>query len=214
MKEKILEACRATHIPEGVAGPWTLNRFTTAKDLILEPGHLYRRPTILPAGTHTQLWRMTMEKLQKSQFGDLVMQDTPQELGTHLEFMLKARGRVLITGLGLGCVARGCAANPCVTEIVVIERDRHVLNLVGKSMLPWEKIEIYHADAPTWVEADKSQWDCAWHDLWSDPDKDEPHLQVTHSRMMAALHGRVRFQGAWQFPRDQRKLWRRLGNIL
>lgn len=205
MKEQILQACRATHIAPGEAGLWSIKRFALCHALDLGPRY---RPRELPPGTYTQLWRMTMAKLHTAH-GDLVMQDTPQELNTHLEFMLKARGRVLITGLGLGCVARGCAANPNVSEIVVIERDRHVLDLVGPSMLPWSKIEIHQADAPAWIEADNSQWDCAWHDLWSDQDRGDPHLQVTHSRMMAALHGRVRVQGAWQFPRSHKRLWKR-----
>jgi hypothetical protein len=35
------------------------------------------------------------------------MNDFPQELKKHLDFVLRARGRVLVTGLGLGCVVRG-----------------------------------------------------------------------------------------------------------
>jgi len=136
------------------------------------------------------------------------MDDSDRELRTHLDFMLRAKGRVLITGLGLGCVVRGCLANPAVEQVTCIERDQSVLKLVAPYMPKTPRLEIIKADALKWCEATEEKFDCAWHDLWSDPDKEEPHLQVNHSHLLAMLADKVGYQGAWAFPREQKRLWR------
>jgi hypothetical protein len=192
----ILAAARADGIPAGTCRLWTVKKFRLAKPL--------------PAGSYTQLWRATLAALHLAEHGELVMQDTPEELNTHLEFMLKARGRVLITGLGLGCVARGCLANPQVESVTIIERDPAVMRLVSPWM-PAERVTIIVADALAWATQSTERFDCAWHDLWSDPDKDEPHLQITHLALICALSDRTDFQGAWQFPRQFRG---RTGNVI
>jgi spermidine synthase len=137
---------------------------------------------------------------------EVVMEDSPQELNTHLEFMLKAHGNVLITGLGLGCVLRGTMQNPRVQHVTVIERDLHVVNLVWPFIAPAKPCTLIISDALQWVRRFDVSFDCAWHDLWSDPDKNEPHLQETHMKLVCELHPRIPLQGAWQFPRMFRKV--------
>ena len=130
--------------------------------------------------------------------------------------MLRAHGRVLITGLGLGCVIRGCLANPAVEHIVCIERDPDVLRLV-KPHLPAERLTILQADAISWARNNlpRQRFDCAWHDLWSDPDAGDPHLALSHSELFVRCHEAVQFQGAWAFPRPQKRLWKRsVGRII
>lgn len=165
---------------------------------------------MLPAGNYTQLFRWTEETLHK--IGELVMHDFPDELNTHLNFMLKAHGEVLITGLGLGCVARGCLENPNVKAITVIERDKDVLKLVLPHCFPnhRERVTIIEDDAIEWAKrnvrlgfADK--FDCAWHDIWNDPDKKEPHLAILHTRLLMELGKNIPMQGAWAYPREYRK---------
>jgi len=194
MKEAILRAAMATDIPEGIAGLWHIKRLRTAEPMTL-PG----KRGVLPPGVYTQLYRYTTATLHK--IGELVMHDFPDELTTHLEFMLKARGRVLITGLGLGCVARGCLANPNVESITVIERDADVIGLVHPHM-PKERYTLIHADAIEWCKRRETMgdeglpFDCAWHDLWSDPDANEPHLQLNHADFIFAPEVRSLFAGA------------------
>lgn len=209
----ILAAARADAIPKASSGLWfTLKIFCPVpmeapRGLGLDG---IRKMVTVPVGHYTQLWRLTVENMHLRIPGELVMCDMPDELDTHLDFMLHAHGDVLITGLGLGCVARGCRANPLVRSVTVIERDRDVLRLVAP-YLP-EGIKLVHADALRWADVLKSQplvreFDCAWHDLWSDPDDDEAkHLQLMHSHLIALMAGRVRdFQGAWQLPRSFKK---------
>jgi len=133
------------------------------------------------------------------------MNDFPKELKKHLEFIRRARGRVLVTGLGLGCVIRGLIANDKVDHIDVVERSRDVIKLCW----PWAvdarlfKIQplvtLHQMDANR--QLPPGTWDYAWHDLWSDPERGERHLQVLHSKLFTKLHKRVRVQGAWAAPR-------------
>lgn len=206
----ILAAARADAIPEGKSGLWVTLKFASKKLIVAPRGLAWngeKKWAVIPAGNYTQLWRLTLKDLNANPPGELVMQDTPDELKTHLNFMLRSHGDVLITGLGLGCVARGCLANPRVRSVTVLEQDRGVLELVRPYMPP--AIRIIHLNAMSWAEVLHSQpltqtYDCAWHDLWSDPDDEQAkHLQLMHSHLIALLCRRVRhFQGAWQLPRS------------
>lgn len=113
LKQTVLAAAKAHDIPEHARGLWHIKKisltepFTAPKD---------GKQITVPAGSYTQLWRWTNETVQRrlegcsEDFtwpGELVMTDSLDELNTHLDFMLRAHGRVLITGLGLGCVVRG-----------------------------------------------------------------------------------------------------------
>ena len=210
-KFRMLAAAKAHQIPTGQAGLWDVKKFSLARDITLpRDGKL----VTVPAGDYTQLWRKTEATLHLD--GELVMTDTPEELHTHLDFMLRARGHVLITGLGLGCVLRGCLVNPHVKSCTVIERDGNVLNLVR----PWlpaslGRFQIIQADATAYVtRLSPGIFDCAWHDVWADPDRGEPHLQVIHSGLLAECAPKVAFQGAWAFPRSQKRLWRRIIKLI
>lgn len=195
-----LEAMRASAIPEAESGLWRIRKFEQ------------RRPTKnangqeIPPGRYTALSRVTLATLHTE--GVSVMSDDPVELRRHLDFVLRARGRVLVTGLGLGCVLRGLLQNPRVDSIDVIERDSDVIALV-RPHLDFDRYRIHEAEALAWVRERKGEtWTVAWHDLWSDTDRGDPHLAITHQRMILALRGRVEFQGAWAFPRYLQRLLR------
>lgn len=198
LRRTVLAHARADAIPAATDGLWRVKKFALAKPFPVprETG----RVVTLPAGAYTQLYRLTEATMHL--LGELVMQDTPDELATHLDFMLRARGRVLITGLGLGCVARGCLANPHVEHVTIVERDASVLRLVTPHMPQTDRLQIQHADARDFVkDCPAGFYDCAWHDLWTDPDKGEPHLQTWHAELVCELAGKVKLQGAWQFPK-------------
>lgn len=215
LKEAMLFDARADDIPEGESFPWTVKKFCLAKKIIAPNGA--GKLVGIPPGRYTQLWCYTAGSPPdnpNTKYGELVMTDAPYELNTHLQFMLTAHGRVLITGLGLGCVTRGCLANPRVKHVVVIEREEKVLQLVGQYMPKDRRLTIIHAEAEAWVKKSPRRFDCAWHDLWTDTTAGEPHLQVKHSALFVAMHGKVTFQGAWAFPRDQKRAWQRFAPIL
>lgn len=204
LKKDILAAARADSIPAGESGLWSVRKWSINKLRWGTASDGSRGGWIQP-GSYTSLIRATLETLHTTQ-GECVMLDTMNELQTHLNFMLRARGHVLKTGLGLGCVVRGLLVNPAVESVTVIERDADVLKLVAPYM-PKDRVEIIHADAMKWCAETDRQFDCAWHDIWSDPDKEERPLPVLHGDLLCAMAKKVRggVHGAWDMPRFIKK---------
>lgn len=205
--QTLLSVARADSIPEGWSGLWFVRKFNLHLNT---PTERYGQPVIVPAGTYTMLFRMTDSTIHCEPPGEAVMEDTPYELHTHIQFMMQAHGDVLVTGLGLGCVVRGLLANPAVHHITCIEKSSDVLKLVQPHM-PQGRLTIVHADALEWTKKNKQPFDCAWHDLWTNRDEGEPHLDIWHMRLLLNCRSFVCKQGAWAFNRDFRRLMRQKG---
>lgn len=144
----------------------------------------------------TVLQRCSWARLHLSQTSwQIVMEDSRRELRTHLPIFQRAAGRVLVTGLGLGCVVRGLLAKPEVAHIDVVEIDADILRVVGAEFEHDPRVSLYFGDA---LEIPlRGAWDFAWHDLWTDGDE---HLQILHARLFERFGGQCGWQGAWHFP--------------
>lgn len=134
---------------------------------------------------------------------DVVMEDSPKELARHLPIWLNAHGRVLKTGLGLGCVVRGLLKNPAVRWIDVIEIDADIIRVIGKEFRNNPRVNIIHADALTYQPAAGTFWDFIWHDIWT---PENEGLQAHHMNMIRSYDAFSGRQGAWQLPRWAKKL--------
>ena len=212
MIAQILNASCATQIPEGESGLWHIFK----QELQYPAIGIYRgNPVSVQAGTYTHLARWTLATLHHDN-GEVVMEDHEQELLTHLQFMLKASGHVLVCGLGLGCVTRGLLANPNVDHVTVLEKSRDVMDLVAPYM-PTDRLTIVDdADALKWTKTENLKaFDCVWHDIWSDPDEHQPHLDVLHAQLIVNCQNRIERQGAWNLNRKTKRELIRLGvNII
>lgn len=131
------------------------------------------------------------------------MSDDPKELRKHLPIVLAASGRVLVTGLGLGCVLRGLLARPQVEHVDVVEIDAGVLEMVAPTFAHEPRVTIRHADALAIQWPAGTRWDFAWHDVWNDT----PNTQVLHAQLLQRYRGMVPQQGAWGFPRWMKRRW-------
>lgn len=197
-----LQAMRAESIPAASSGKWYISKLILdIETFSMQHGKL----VTVPAGHYTYLYRLTDSTMQNEPPGEVVMEDTPFELKTHLGFILSAYGKVLITGLGLGCVIRGLQANPNVENIVCIENSPNVLKMVAPYM-PKEKLTIVEADALEWTGRNKDPFDCAWHDLWTDREAGEPHLDIWHAQLIRNCMKKVDRQGAWNMSRLGKKV--------
>jgi hypothetical protein len=203
--ENLLLAARAEAIPEGWEGLWFIQKTKVKMMQITLHNGEYRT---LPAGVYTALFRMTDSTMHRYPPGEVVMEDTPFELRTHLTFMLKAGGNVLVTGLGLGCVVRGLLANPAVDHITCIEKSQDVLRLVQPHMPKTDRLAIIHADALEWTATTTQTFDYAWHDLWTNRDVGEPSLDEWHTRLILNCRHKAKKQGAWKYSRIARSLFR------
>lgn len=209
----ILEAMRADDVPARAAGLWVVRKQTLTMKMCQIDAAANPDKPFTPPGTYTFLerwteatifgkWTSTAGEVDKHRRGELVMNDIPSELRKHLDFVMKARGRILVTGLGLGCVVRGLLYRGNCDEIHLVERDASVIELCAAAVRD-RRVVIHHADATRWLP--EGRFDYAWHDLWADPDKNEPGLQAIHMRLMADLHRRCPNQGAWAMPRKYTK---------
>lgn len=198
IKQVILTNMRAEHIPAKSSGLWYIQKAKVDTSSFLD------KKGYLPSGVYTHLFRLTTATLHKEPPGEVVMEDTPFELSKHLNFVLKASGSVLVTGLGLGCVVRGLLSNPAVEHVTCIEKSNDVLRLVKPFMLH-KRLAIIHADALEWTIDNPLRFDYAWHDLWTARDEGEPHLDEWHLRLILNCSRMVGVQGAWAFNRDIRR---------
>lgn len=205
---EVLGAMRADAIPAGEAGLWYVWKSTIGAWESLRILNRYGQR--IPVGRYTSLGCWTEATLHDHQ-GECVMNDTEPELRKHLNFVLRAHGRVLVSGLGLGCVIRGLLLNPRVESILLLERDRDVLKLVRPHMPQDPRLEILETDALEWAGKTCERFDCAWHDLWTERSGGEPHLQVVHTQLLCLLRRHCGFQGAWAYPREYARALSRKG---
>lgn len=178
-------------------GLWTIQRVHAKSELMLRE---------IGWTSYTLLTRATLATLHKAT-GEVVMEDSERELRKHLPIWLNARGHVLITGLGLGCVVRGLLANPDVEHIDVVEIDKQIIRVVGHEFKNNRRVTIHHGDALTFRWPAGTTWDCAWHDLWTEDGSRELH--VMHATLLHDLRHRCPVQGAWAFPRVFGRIWPR-----
>lgn len=155
------------------------------------------------------LHRWTNATLMRG-LGECVMEDSPAELARHLPLWLAARGRVLITGLGLGCCVRGALANPAVEHIDVVELEPELLAIVGEEFRDNPRVTLIEGDAIAYCNTTRVRYDVAWHDLWTDT---MYGLHRMHVEMIAAIEQLASrhdwptpLQGAWAMPRQVKRV--------
>lgn len=125
-----------------------------------------------------------------------VMSDTPSEIMDHIFFMHRARGDILINGLGLGVVAEGLMLSPDVKHLTIIEISSEVIQLVGPYLIEKysNRLSIIHADAFEWKPPKGKIYDSVWHDIWST-------ICGDHYDSMKRLHRkygrRTKYQDSW-----------------
>lgn len=100
------------------------------------------------------------------------MMITPNEIETMKKPIENAFGDVLTYGLGLGYYAYMCSLKDNVKSITIIERDKDVIDLFTKYILPQfnhkDKIKIIECDAYEYA-CKKNKYDYVFVDIWHDP---------------------------------------------
>ena len=100
-------------IGEGVSGDWRVERFEITKQAA-EFSHLraaFGHPLeAVDPGHYTRL----------THHGHVVMSNTRMELETHEPLLHRARGRILLNGLGLGMALAAVLNEPRVTHVTLL----------------------------------------------------------------------------------------------
>lgn len=123
--------------------------------------------------------------------GDLVMSDTDMEWSECQEAVRKARGDVLVAGLGLGMVVHAMLTKPEVKTLTVLEIEPDVIALVGPSIRD-PRVKLVQADACQWQPPKGTRWHTIWLDIWPDLCTDN----VTEMKRLRSRYGcRLRKNG-------------------
>ena len=97
----------------------------------------------------------------------------PNEIETMKPYINKAKGNVLVLGLGMGYVPFMMALKPEVKNITIIEKDPEIIGLFNCLILPSfknkEKIKIVEDDAINFVKKN-NKFDFIFADLWHSPE--------------------------------------------
>ena len=97
----------------------------------------------------------------------------PNEIETMKPYINKAKGNVLVLGLGMGYVQFMMAVNPEVKNITIVEKDPEIVGLFNSLILPSfknkEKIKIIENDAISFVKKN-NKYDYIFADLWHSPE--------------------------------------------
>jgi len=114
--------------------------------------------------------------------GRLVMSDTVHEQRTNREFIFKARGNVLVGGLGLGMVLVPLLKREKVTGVTVIEKSEDAIALVAPHF-DSPKLQIIHGDVFEWKPPRGTRYDTIYFDIWSNICMDNlPEMQKLRAR--------------------------------
>lgn len=130
----------------------------------------------------------------------LMMSDTPMERRSNLEVVRRARGDVLIAGLGIGLILLPIMKKSEVTSVTVVEKYQDVVNLVAPALLSQpggEKLRVVHGDVLNWRPKIGVTFDTLYFDIW-------PAVCEDNLEQMSELHHAFRrhrrpesWMGSW-----------------
>jgi hypothetical protein len=146
------------NVPDGISNEWEIKTFHVENKELSQMLSLLKYGRGVPGGTYKKLIRN----------GTCVMSNTPDEINDFRYFVQKAKGSVLVNGLGLGVLLKALLNKPEVTEITVIEKSPDVIKLVSPTYLTDERVIIINDDAFTFKPPKGKKYDAVWHDIWDD----------------------------------------------
>ncbi|XAI96552.1 methyltransferase [Microcystis phage Mae-JY35] len=170
-------------IPEGRSGPWSVERFEVDKSSVALMRLSFEGRGCRP-GTYTRLNHASR---------GVVMSDTPAEQRDHMGFIHRARGHVLINGLGIGMCLRAVLRKLEVSAVTVVEVDPEVIALVGPHYSD-PRLEIVNASAFDYQPPKGVRYGAVWHDIWDTICADNlPEMHRLHRK----YGRRADWQGSW-----------------
>lgn len=153
---------------DGVSGDWRVETFEVEKPSV----YLLIKGRPITPGIYKRL-------MYKSQ---VVMSNTPAEIRDFMSFVWRAKGNVLINGLGLGVVLKAILQKSDVESVTVIELSEDVIKLVAPYFAD-PRVTIVQADAMTWKPPKDIRYNAVWHDIWTYVCEDNlDDMKILHRR--------------------------------
>ena len=96
-----------------------------------------------------------------------IMSDRESETHEHIPFFNQPlRGKILVTGLGVGLINEYLITISEIERVVIVEKYKEVIEMVWPHCKRDERFEVVHADAETWEPT--MHFDYAWLDHWTE----------------------------------------------
>lgn len=131
---------------------------------------------------------------RKHGWREVVMSDTPYEQRTNLDFMLHAKGDILIAGLGIGLILLPLFETAGVTSITVVEKHESIIQMILPQLLPYAQksyplpFRVFHADIESWLPPVGARYQTIYFDIWNDVCGDNwPQMKRLHKRFRKYL---------------------------
>ncbi len=172
--------------PDGRSGAWGIETFEVSKRDAEFSGirAMFNPIEAVEAGTYKRLVRGRT----------IVMSNTQMEIRTNRAIMHKAKGHILINGLGLGVVLAHILKKPEVLSVTVIESSPDVIALTASHFMPNPKLRVIQADAFDYTPEKGARFEAVWHDIWDDICGDNlPEM----TRLKRKYGRRSDWQGCW-----------------
>ena len=115
-------------------------------------------------GMYTEPGKVAILKVH----GRTFMSDTYHERRSNNQFAWRAKGDVLVAGLGLGMILHPVLDKPEVTSVTVIEKYPEVVELITPTLPHREKLVLITADIFNWQAPKGMKWDTIYFDIWAD----------------------------------------------
>ncbi len=109
-------------VPDGKSGEWEVSSFVVGERELSQVLSMFKYGRGVPAGTYKRLTRK----------GTLVMSNAPDEISDFWRFVCRAKGSVLVNGLGLGVLLKALLNKQEITEVTVIEKSSEMKKLHKK----------------------------------------------------------------------------------
>jgi hypothetical protein len=203
-------------IPPGIAGRARIVHFNVseedAKFSQMRAAMKADRDLEVSAGKYVRL----VIKNSHSGIGYTAMSDTQMEKRTNIEFLIQARGHILVAGLGLGLILIPALKKDIVESIEVIEKYPDVIQLVEPHLRIYldrkcnKKLTVTQGDIFEWKPPKGKKWDTIYFDIWQDVCEDNLEGITRLKRKFARRLNRKNpdcWMGAWK--EDDLRYWRR-----
>lgn len=158
-----------------------------------------------PEGIYVKLLRRSaaIEGNRAESEWEVLMSDTKNEIEDCNAALEHAHGRVLVHGLGLGCIIAALLEKSDVEHIDVVEIDEDLIRLVGPYYND-PRVTIHCGDCVTYPWPENVRWDYIWHDIWatisSDNLKDETaEYGISYRKLQRLFEDRCDRQDFWAF---------------
>ncbi len=189
------------NVPNGTSNNWTVDEFTVGENDMSQQISMMKTGRGVKAGTYKRLKR-----------GDItVMSNTPDEIQDFIYEFRGVKGRVLINGLGIGVTVKYLLDNPEVTEVIVIEKSKDVIDLVADTYRKDNRFKVINADCFEYLPPKGERYNFVWHDIWdyitSDNLEEMKRLHRKYGRRTESQASSCRSQCEWQAKQDKNSYW-------